>query len=138
IAGGITLPDSQNVKRALKSLSFAIHFTDEKAAFLGYCLDDVDRAAIVDEILYQSTVTNRGIDEAVRRFAYEWRDKPLSTWSIPTSHGKRGKLAAEWNAAFRSGLTWAQFCGMPGSEQSAVVAFWALEDKLVYLLTQSK
>jgi len=103
-------------------------------SYLRYGLAQDDQNAIVALVLYQSTVTQRGIDEAAARFAYKWRGKPLLTWYVPSSHGERGQLALEWRAAIRSGLTWAQFCTLPGPEQSQHVAFWLLEDKLAYLL----
>lgn len=137
IATGLTLPDSPQIAAQLAELAEVIGpVRTDKAGFLRYCLNDGDRAAIVAEVLYQSTVTQRGIDEAVARFGYKWRGQKLETWHVPVSYGERGKLAVEWKAAIRSLMTWAQFCDLTGPEQSAHVAFWMLEDKLNYLLAQ--
>ena len=137
ISDGLTLPDDAQIEAQLDALRDVIeNMPDTKTGFLRYCLDDSDRARLVEQVLYQSTVTQRGIDEAVTRFGYKWRGQKLETWNVPVSYGERGKLAVEWKAAIKSGVTWAQFCNLSGKEQSAHVAFWMLEDKLNYLLSQ--
>ena len=102
--------------------------------WLHYTAARRDQLAIVELVMYNSTVTERGIAEAEARFGYTWRGKPLSAWSVSYTPGQRGLLAADYRAAFRSQLTWSAFCALPGQEQSALVAFWALEDRLTYLV----
>jgi len=102
--------------------------------FLRLLVDTPDQAAIVEAVYYQSTVTARGIAEAAERLAYTWRGRPLQTWAVGYTHGQRGALAVDMQAAFRSGLTWTQFCDLDGPTQSAHVAFWNLEDKLNWLV----
>jgi len=101
---------------------------------LHYTLAGQDQVAIIAKVFYQSTVTERAILEAEARFAYTWRGKPLSAWSMRYAPGERGQLAVHWRAAFRSRMTWTQFCVLSGQEQSANVAFWSLEDRMNYLL----
>ena len=137
IAEGLTLPESEQLTARLAELEEVVGaIPDKKIGFLRYFLDDDDRTALVSEVLYQSTVTQRAIEEATVRFGYKWRGQSLLTWAIQTSYGERGKLAVEWKAAIRSGMTWAKFCELSGQEQSAHVAFWMLEDRLNYLLSQ--
>jgi hypothetical protein len=135
LATGIKLTDPAASAAKIAALEFVIGpQAVDAATVLRYCIADDERAQIIETLLYNSTVTQRGIAEAAERFDYKWRDKPLLTWSVPVSHGERGMLGVAWNAARRSGLTWSQFCELSGSEQSAHVAFWLLEDKLSHLL----
>jgi len=135
LAAGITLIDATVSVDKLAALEAVVGPQPHTAtAILRYCIADDERAQIVETLLYNSTVTQRGIEEAAERFAYKWRDKQLLTWVVPNSHGERGILGVAWRAAQRSGLAWAQFCLLSGPEQSATVAFWLLEDKLAYLL----
>jgi len=101
---------------------------------LHYTLTYAEQKHIIAAVYYQSTVTARGIIEAEARFGYTWHGQPLSSWSVGYTPGARGQLAADWRAAFRSQLSWSEFCAIPGPEQSAHVAFWALEDRLAYLV----
>jgi len=103
------------------------------ADYLRFMVSEVDQAAIVELVLYQSTVTPRGIAEAEQRLDYTWRGKPVGTWAVGYTYGKRGSLGVDMRAALRSGLTWTQFCELPGPEQSALVAFWILEERLSWL-----
>jgi hypothetical protein len=139
IAGGIAIENIEEARAAVVAIQEIFGAQpDIKTAYLRYCANDYDRAFIVGLVLYQSTVTNRGIAEACTRFAYKWHEKPLEAWGVPKSYGERGKLAVEWRAANRSGLTWEQFCALSGQEQSAHVAFWMLEDKLSYLVSSQR
>jgi len=134
IAAAVELPDDTRIAGVTEALRHVWPRLSAKQVYLEQVLDNDDRARIVEEILYRSTVTVRGVTEATERFGYTWRDKPLLTWHAAVSHGARGQLGVEWRAAIRSGLTWTQFCALDGREQSAHVAFWMLEDKLHYLL----
>lgn len=103
------------------------------ADYLRFCVSEHDQTQIVELLLYLSTVTERGVREATARLDYTWRGKPLDNWNVGYTHGKRGSLAVDMRAAIRSGLTWGQFCELTGPEQSTLVAFWGLEDRLHWL-----
>ena len=105
-----------------------------QADYLRFNVCAIEQTQLVELVYYNSTVTQRGIVEAEARFGYEWRDKPLSAWAVGYTPGKRGGLAVDYRAAFRSGLTWDEFCAQSGPDQSALVAFWMLEDRLGWLL----
>jgi len=104
------------------------------ADYLRYGTCAIEQNQLIELVYYHSTVTQRGISEAEARFGYTWRDQPLSAWSVGYSHGKRGDIAVDFRAALRSGMAWAQFCELTGQKQSEYVAFWNLEDRLVWLL----
>jgi len=138
LAQGLTIIDTDLARGRVAALEQVIGIqADLTTALLRYGITDAERAQVVELLLYQSTVTQRGIDEAAERFSYKWRGKPLMIWHVPGSHGERGKLGVEWKAANRSRIPWSQFCDLPGPEQSQHVAFWMLEDKLAYLLQQN-
>jgi len=103
-------------------------------AYLLYHVAATDLHALIGAVYYQSTVTVQGITEAATRFGYTWRGKPLLDWAVGYAHGQRGALANDYRAAWRSRLTWAQFCALPGPAQSEIVAFWLLEDRLAWLM----
>ena len=124
---------ANNDMAALQAIGLA---QNTHADYLRLNVCAADQVSIVDEIYYQSTVTARGIAEAAERFNYTWRDKPLEAWAVGYSPGKRGILAVDYRASMRSGMTWPQFCELTGPEQSAIVAFWNLEDRLSWLVLQ--
>jgi len=134
LAIGVALPEHYRTEAAALRELLPEPDTSAAALTLRYLLTDADRAAVIARVLYLSTVTERGISEAITRLAYTWRGKPLDTWGVGLSHGSRGQLAVDFRAAVRSGLTWGAFCELPGPEQSMHVAYWALEDRLSYLL----
>ena len=126
-----TLPESSRV--ALDALR-AIGMGDgTDADYLRFCVCEADQDALVELVLYHSTVTTRGVDEAAQRLGYTWRDKPVLTWAVGYTHGQRGQLGVDMRAAVRSHLSWLEFCDLPGPEQSALVAFWMLEERLNWL-----
>jgi hypothetical protein len=133
IAAAITFSLTSEARQKLEALQAIGMGTGTDADFLRFCVCEADQAAIVEAVYYQSTVTQRGIAEAEERLNYTWRDKPLSIWTVGYTYGKRGALAVDMRAAFRSGLTWQQFCALSGQEQSLLVAFWSLEERLNWL-----
>jgi hypothetical protein len=132
LALSFTIPENNDLA-ALAAIGLA---RGTPADYLRLSICAADQIALVAAVYYQSTVTQRGIAEAAQRFNYTWRDKPLEAWTIGYSYGKRGALAVDYRAAVRSGMTWPQFCALPGPEQSTCVAFWMLEDRLNWLLQQ--
>ena len=64
--------------------------------WLHYNASEYDQRALVDLVMYHSTVTERGIQEAEARFNYTWRGKPLSAWSVRYTPGQRSALAVDF------------------------------------------
>jgi len=92
-----------------------------------------DLAAVVNLVAYQSTVTDRGVQEAADAFAVTWTGKPVLALKVPSTPGRYSMVFEARTAAKYAGYTWEQFCALPGPEQSAVVAFHLLEQKLEWL-----
>ncbi len=110
---------------------------DEHAALLRYEVlsDNADWEHVVGEVVYNSTVTERGITEASDRFNAQWRDEPLTRVSVP---GAPARYSAEYEArvAARHGLlSWPEFCNLDGPEQSSQVAFYRHSMMLAWLET---
>ena len=106
---------------------------DPVADYMRFMLSPHDQRMIIAEIFYQSTVSVRGISEALQLHNYTWRDRPVFDWPVNYTPGKRCDLGLQMHSALRSNLTWAQFCALSGPEQSELVAFWILEDRLAWL-----
>jgi hypothetical protein len=99
---------------------------DEHAALLRYEVlrDNEDWERAVEAVIYNSTVTERGIAEAAERFNAHWREEPLTSVSVP---GAPAYYSPEYEArlAARHGLlSWPEFCNLDGPEQSSQVAFY--------------
>ena len=137
ISQALTYTVPQSDIDALRAIGISADASDTIAYLQNHIRAD-DQDNITDLVYYHSTVTARGVLEAEERFNYTWRDKPLSAWGYSYTFGRRGQLGVDYRAAIRSGLTWMQFCDLTGPEQSELVAFWMLEDKLTWLLTSNK
>ena len=113
--------------------SLGLEIVDAHTGFLCYLLSDQDRATVTEQVLYQSTVTARGIAEAERAYAVKWLHKPVVAWRVPSVPAE---LSLEFEArqvARLYGYSWPQFCELTGPEQSAVVCHYRLSNKLAWL-----
>jgi hypothetical protein len=99
---------------------------------------DDDLAAVVELVMYQSTVTERGIAEAAQAFNVTWMEKPVLQWGIPGSYGRHGAPFEARKAAQFSRYNWHDFCALSGPEQSAIVAFYRLSTRLEWLMAQQQ
>lgn len=106
--------------------------------FLTYLLSERDRANVVDLVLYQSTVTDRGIAEAETAFEVTWHRLPVRAWRVPGTPGRVGSLFGDRQAAQFGGYNWSAFCELTGPEQSAVVAFYKISRRLEWLMFNPK
>lgn len=95
-----------------------------------------DLTAVVDLVFYQSTVTQRAIDEAAATFAVYWQGKPVLAWQVPPTDGMRAQLYEDWQVCRYFGLQWGQFESQPGQMQSKMVAFYRIEKRLEWLQTK--
>ena len=90
---------------------------------------------IVEEVLYLSTVTQRGIDEAVSRFNPTWNNLAFDKWSITSKVPISGTTYWEHHQAARfCGYTWEQFCALSGYRMSECVALMRIEHKMMHLI----
>lgn len=111
----------------------------DKADYLRFvAMNEDDLENVVDEIFYQSTVTERGVDEASRIFNVTWYGQPIEAWRLPSTPGKLGRFFEDREAARFVYLSWDEFCLLSGAEQSAAVAHRRLSMRLDYLMSQVK
>jgi len=108
---------------------------NEKIGLLLYLINDSDKAGIIEQIFYHSTVTTRGIAEAERAYNITWYDQSVYAWRIPGTPGRVGDLFEARQAARFSHLSWDEFCDLSGPEQSAVWVFRRLSRRLEWLLS---
>lgn len=111
---------------------------NEKIGFLLYLVNDHDKANIIEHVLYNSTVTLRGIREAEQAYDITWYGQSVYAWRIPGTPGQVGDLFEARQAARFSGLTWDEFCDLSGPEQSAVWAFHRLSRRLEWLMSMER
>lgn len=88
---------------------------------------------LVSEILYQSTVTTKGLLEAEAKFSITWMDKSLRGFAVPGSMVDAAEYFTHWKAAQFMNFNWHQFCDMPGPLQSDAVYFYTASNKLDWM-----
>lgn len=133
IADAVNLPDDGEAN-ALQIAGLA----ETKADLLRFRLSEIDLENIVELVLYQSTVTERGIQEAAERLNVTWAGKPVLALRPPSSAGRVGMLYEHRQAARFGGYRWSEFCALPGPEQSEEFAFYRINARLTWLQTQQR
>lgn len=114
-------------------LSLALLPSGSKASLMSAVLlsSREDLEAIVDLVMYNSTVTVRGLVKAARLYGVHRDGK-----KVPVLEDGKGKVTA--NGAFGDrmamvwyGMTdWETFCALPGPQQSEIVALYRYKVKL--------
>lgn len=97
-----------------------------------------DLAAVVSEVFYQSTVTERGIDEAKEAFGVTWAGQGVETWHVAGTPGRYRQMFEDRLAAKFGLHNWDEFCELSGPRQSGVVAFYRLSNRLEALVAQQR
>lgn len=105
---------------------------DDKSALLFYVIlaDAEEMGNVVDLVLYNSTVTARGLMEAAEMYDVTWHGNRVPIAASPGGVGKASSIFCDRQAATAEGYKWREFCELPGPEQSAVVAFHRLNTRL--------
>ena len=113
---------------------------DIKSEFIRFvALDKIkDIAVVMDEILYLSTVTQRGIDEASDRYNVTWLGKRVEAFGVPKSKATYLQPYEDRDAAMEYHVPWEQFIQLSGSEQSAIVAHYRIRRRLAWLDSQDR
>lgn len=138
IAAAVEISGAEAYAEELAELEMTgLHTGDDKADLLRYILlDDRDVAGVVEAVFYNSTVTERGIQEATELYAVTWQGRPVQAWRVPRTPGRYGLVFEARRAARYGGYEWRDFCTLTGPEQSAEVAFYRLEGKLQWLMSE--
>lgn len=97
-----------------------------------------DSALIMNEMLYLSTVTQKGIDEAADLFNVTWYGKRVELFGVPKANARFGQQFEDREAARFAGIPWEDFAVLPGPEQSAIVAHYRLSNRLDWLQAQER
>lgn len=97
---------------------------DDPVDLLRYVVlkDDDDAAEVVGVVMYNSTVTSRGILEATARFCVTVGGKSVSG-SVESSNLVASREFGDRRAALYCRIPWGEFSKQTGPEQSAHVAF---------------
>lgn len=127
----VEAPDFSSEVRELRSFNIAVPESDVGQLFC--VLPDGCVSEITERVLYLSTVTERGIDEAAHAYQVHWMGSPISAWHAPSSPASYGAEFEARLAAREYRMTWGAFCGLGGPEQSAVVCHYRMNNKLSWL-----
>jgi hypothetical protein len=136
IAEAVQIPESviDNAERELAELSELGICDFSTAAILRFILcNQDDLASVVSLVLYESTVTARGLQEAQKLYNVRWNGKQLSVISKPSGNATASGVFSDRISAERAHCKWTEFCELPGPEQSAIVALHRLQNRLEYL-----
>lgn len=97
-----------------------------------------DLKAVMEHVLYLSTVTQRGIEEAEQTFGVEWMGVSLEQHPNPRGNLRLSALFQARLAATDLGYTWEKFCELTGPEQSAAVAQYLCTLKVQWLSNEKQ
>ncbi len=100
--------------------------------------NDTEIAKLVEAVLYNSTITPRGLREAEEKLDVQWDNIRLN---VAGGGEKRSRASAVFNgrkAAQAANMSWNEFCELTGPEQSEEMAFFILNSRLECLMVQSK
>jgi len=127
IADAVDIVSDRGALNEIESLGLARDMSSPLAFLVR---GPVELQEIVEGVLYNSTVTARGIIEAAERFGVKWKGTLVNPLAIPktgaTANGVYGdQMAARWR-----GYTWDEFCELPGQRQSEIVALHRLDTML--------
>jgi len=135
IASAITILDEDEVdwKELTELADLGLVIPSPGVGFLTYLLSEQDRANVVELVLYQSTVTARGIEEAEKAYGVIWQERPIAAWRVPGAPTEFSREFEARRVARAYGYNWPGFCRLTGPEQSAEVAHFRLSNKLAWL-----
>ena len=136
IAKVITLLDDVPEETLAEVNEFGID-TSDPANFLRFVVldNDHDLTKLTALVFYNSTVTPRGMMEAVKTFDVTFNDEPVAPMA-KSGPAKASPMFGHRQAAKANNYTWEEFCTLPGPEQSAVVAFHRLGERLQWLMSK--
>lgn len=97
-----------------------------------------DLLAVMEEVLYLSTVTRRGIEEAERAFDVHYKGAALHKHPSPGGDLRISALFQARLASTEHGYLWPEFCTLTGPEQSAVVAQYQVTRKIQWLADRDR
>lgn len=133
-AVSIVAPSWREKARELEALGL-VGGSNAKAGVLRYeaLSDSEDWGAVVNEVIYNSTVSGRGVEEAQERFNVTWRGEPLSSIGIPRTPAMYSAEYEARRAAKHGEMSWPEFCALSGPDQSAEVVFYRSSGVLAWL-----
>ena len=135
IAPAIEVLDDVDLSEIKELQAIGLDIGDDAVDLLRYIVlaDDEDKGVVAEIVLYNSTVTVRGLREAGDRFRVTWRGRPVDVLSPPRGPARAAQLFGDRQAALEAGYKWDEFCELPGPEQSEIAAFHRLSMRLTEL-----
>lgn len=136
ITDGVTVLDAfAKFPLYLELLALGLLEVDNARDFLQFVAlrDDADVAAVIDGIMYLSTTTERGIQEARQAFGATWGGLALENVHVPRSPARFSRYYEDRTAAQFAHYAWDIFSALSGPEQSVIVAHYRTYTRLNYL-----
>ena len=100
--------------------------------------EPADQQAITEQLLYNSTTTERAIQGWLAAFAVTYHEQPIMQFSTGQSQAWWSRLYEDREAARFAGIPWETFVDLSGPEQSGYVAHFRAQRTLEYLLGREK
>lgn len=100
-------------------------------------LTDKQVYKLFDEVVYISTVTRRGINEAYNILNVTKYEDDITKIVLPVTNIKYSQVYRDMLVAKEANISWKDFCELSGFEQSMLVAFHNLQNILKYLEEKS-
>lgn len=88
---------------------------------------------LYSEVLYNSTVTEKGLVNAANMYNVRKYDERIDRIKLPDTDVAYSKQYRDMSIALEAGYTWPEFCALSGQEQSNLVMHTALKATLNYL-----
>ena len=121
----------------MASLGIPIDSTHDYLRYIALA-EQSDLTYVMEEALYLSTVTDRGIQEARQAFNIEWQGIPIDRQRNPPGKLSASSVYQSRVAASSLGYIWEQFCKLSGPDQSAIVAQYQCALKIEYLASEER
>ncbi len=93
--------------------------------------DDIN--ILYDEVMYNSTVTDRGLGNAFNMFNVRRYGEPIKQIKLPNNPVEYSIQFRDMSVAKELGYTWKEFSELSGQEQSDLVMYSTLSSLLTYL-----
>ena len=90
----------------------------------------VDALLVTQTVFYLSTVTPRGIIEALDRFGLRLDRQPVNLFDGKRSRWRANSCFTHRQAARGGGYTWEAFCDLSGPQQSECLVFHLLDNRI--------
>jgi hypothetical protein len=99
--------------------------------------DEQDAERVLLDLMYHSTTTERGVQEALNTYDATWANVPVMRLRVPRLPCSYSSVFEAREAARFGQMAWSEFCDLPGPQQSAILAHYRVSMRIQALSAQS-